>query len=132
MAINRKTRKYTDINFLFNIHPRTNDLVLRVDEDAVKQSVMNLIKTRPFERPFHPEISSQVYAMLFENFTPITSQVIRKSIEDVINKFEPRVTLLSVLVDEDADNNRLTVTIIFRLNNSENPITVTTFLERAR
>ena len=84
------------------------------------------------ERPFHPEIGCQVYNLLFENFNPITAQVMKKTIYDAINKFEPRVTVLDVKIREDVDKNDLSVDIIFRLNNSEKPITLTTSITRAR
>lgn len=132
MTKQRNTKTYSDINLDFLSHPRTRDIVKKTDEDAVKASVVNLVRTKPYERPFHPEIGSQVYALLFENFTPITGQIIERTIRDVINKFEPRVEIINVAVTEAQDYNSISVTITFKLRNSERPITVTTLLERVR
>ena len=128
----RNNRQYTDLNMLFTKHPLTGDVTKKQDEEAVKTSLRNLISTRHYERPFHPEIGCQIHSMLFENFTPVTLQVMKKTIFDVVEKFEPRVTVLDVKIRERVDDNRLDLDIIFRLNNSERPITVSTFLTRVR
>ncbi len=130
----KKSRKYSDLNFLFGVHPITKDVLVRVDDDAIKNSVKNLVLTRIYDRLFHPEIGCQVTSMLFEPFTPITSEIIKKTIRNVINSFEPRVSLIDVRVNEDVDGHSLAITIDFRIINAENPdvLSVTTFLERVR
>jgi len=128
----RNTRQYSDFNLLFSSHPVTGDVARKNDEEAVKQSLRNLISTRHYERPFHPEIGCQIHGLLFENFNPVTAQVMKKTIIDTIDKFEPRVTVLEVKIKEKADNNEIVCDIIFRLNNSDRPITLTTLLTRVR
>ena len=128
----RNTRQYTDFNLLFTSHPVTADVTVKNDEEAVKQSLRNLISTRNYERPFHPEIGCQIHGLLFENFNPVTVQVMKKTIIDTIDKFEPRVTVLEVKISEKADDNEVACDIIFRLNNSDRPITLTTLLTRVR
>jgi phage baseplate assembly protein W len=132
MAITRNTRQYTDFNLLFTRHPVTGDVTKKNDEEAVKASLRNLISTRHYERPFHPEIGCQIHSLLFENFNPVTSQVMKKTIYDTINKFEPRVTVLDVIIREKPDNNDISLDIIFRLNNSDRPVTLTTLITRVR
>lgn len=131
-TIQRNTRTFSDLNLLFNVNPFTRDVTKRIDEEAVKASVRNLIQTRNFERPFHPEIGCQVNSLLFENITPVVYQIIKKTIFDVIEKFEPRVVVLDVKTQETPDTNTLDVTIIFRIINSEQPITLRTTIQRVR
>ena len=128
----RNTRQYSDFNLLFSSHPVTGDVTRKNDEEAVKQSLRNLISTRNYERPFHPEIGCQIYSLLFENFNPVTKQVMMKTIFDTIQKFEPRATVLDVKLRERIDQNDLSIDIIFKINNSERPITLTTFITRVR
>lgn len=132
MATNRNTRQWSDLNLLFTTHPATADITKKTDEEAVKASLKNLISTKNYERPFHPEIGCQIFSILFEPFTPVTVQVMKKTIADVINKFEPRVVLLDVRIQDRPDNNDLTVTIFFKLLNSEKPVTLTTSISRVR
>ena len=128
----RNTRQYSDFNLLFSSHPVTGDVMRKNDEEAVKQSLRNLISTRHYERPFHPEIGCQLHGLLFENFNPVTVQVMKKTIFDTIDKFEPRVTVLDVKIRENVDKNDISCDIIFRLNNSDRPITLTTLITRVR
>ena len=102
------------------------------DFDAVKTSVMNLVLTKYYERPFHPEIGCNVTAMLFENISSITALSIQRSIEDAIQNFEPRVKLQSVVVNPNYEGNGYTVNITFYVLNIAQPQTVTFFLERLR
>ena len=128
----RNTRVFSDLNLLFTVNPVTADVTKKTDEEAIKLSLKNLISTRHFERPFHPEIGCQIHGLLFENFNPITRQVMKKTIFDVVAKFEPRVTILNVALRERIDNNDISSEITFKINNSEKPITLTTAISRIR
>lgn len=132
MAINRKTRQYSDLNLLFTTHPTTADITKKIDEEAVKASIRNLISTRNYERPFHPEIGCQIFSLLFENFNPITLQVMKNTIRDVIQKYEPRVKLLDVNIRDRSENNEIQIEVFFKLINSEKPITLTSVISRVR
>ena len=55
-----------------------------------------------------------------------------RTIRESIEKFEPRVRLIELVVDEAEDSNELVVNIIFALKNTNNPITITTFISRVR
>jgi phage baseplate assembly protein W len=129
--MSRKTRTYSDIDFAFSL-AANGDVAVKYDENAIKQSVRNLVLTANYERLFHPEIGCQVHNQLFENFTPITEYVIRQTVYDVLTKFEPRILLLDVDVIDDSDNNGIRISITFRFTNDPRPVTVVTFLTRVR
>lgn len=131
-TINRKTRQFTDLNLLFTKHPVTADVNKKVDEEAVKASLKNLISTRHYERPFHPEIGCQIFSLLFENYSPVTRQVMKKTIFDVIEKFEPRVQVLDVKIQDRPDNNSIDLDIIFKIINNDKPITLRSAISRIR
>lgn len=131
-TINRKVRTFSDLNLTFGMHPSTGDVLKRYDEDAVKNSVKNLILTKNFERPFHPEIGCQLYNLLFENFDAITAELARRTIESVITAYEPRARLIDIRIEQTDDINEMAVTVEFMMINNDRPLTVTTFLNRAR
>lgn len=131
-TIFRKARFFRDLDMAFKANPFTNDVYVKVNEEAVKNSVKNLVLTQHYERPFHPEIGSPVYGLLFEPFTPIIKNTLEKSIETVIETFEPRAKLVNVTVVDKPDENSLDVRIDFRINNIEKPLTVTTNIQRVR
>jgi len=104
----------------------------KVGVNAIMQSLTNLILLNHYEKPFHPEIGSNVRKMLFEPIDPVVAQILAKEITDVITNFEPRVDLQNVYVVENTDGNGFDVTIEFFMSNVAEPITVTFFLERLR
>lgn len=126
------TRIFKDLDLMFTAHPVTGDVARKYDENAIKQSVKNLILTQNFERPFHSEIGSQVRALLFENATPMTKALLKKTITDVINNFEPRVQLIDVGVQFLEDRNSVGIEIQFKIRNTFTPLSVNLVLERTR
>lgn len=128
----RNTRTFSDLDFNFTAHPVTKDITRKYDEAAIKQSLKNLILTQNFERPFHSEIGSQVRAVLFEPVSPMTTVMLRKSIEDVVLNFEPRVILDDIEIAGNIDNNAYSIRIIFRIINTETPLEVDLILKRTR
>lgn len=130
--MHRAARLFSDLDFNFQPHPVTGDLVVRYDENAIKQSLKNLIMTRNYERPFHSEIGSPVRELLFDLITPMTSLMVRRAIVDLVSNFEPRVVLTEVDVIASPENNSLYVSISFRIVNTEKPLTLDFVLERTR
>ena len=131
-TINRLVRRYTDINLMFTPHPYSKDILTRKNIDAVKTSIQNLILTNNYERPFHPEIGSQVNNLMFELFIPSTIAALKKSIEDTITKFEPRASILDINIVDNSDQNAVDIEVTFSLNNVTSPITVLTTITRVR
>lgn len=125
-------RQFKDLDLNFNIHPAKKDINKHVGDMAVINSIKNLILTNDYERPFHPEIGSNVRALLFENVDVVTANVLENEIAQVIRNYEPRASLKKVTVIPDLDRNAFRVQIeIFVLNQAQ-PVVVTFFLERVR
>lgn len=128
----RNTRTFSDLDLNFTPHPVTGDITRRFDDAAIKQSLKNLILTRNFERPFHSEIGSPVRELMFDLITPMTAHMVKRAIIDLVSNFEPRVRLTEVSVIASPDNNSLYVNIVFRIVNTERPLTLDFVLERTR
>ena len=128
----RATRIYKDLDLDFGRNTVTNDVNKITDIESVKRSVRNLINTNHFERPFHPEIGSDVRAMLFEPMTPLTALNLQRKVAEVLNNFEPRINLQQVLASPDLDRNSYALKILFYVVGSNQPVEVETFLERLR
>jgi len=128
----RQTRTFADLDLNFIANPVTGDVYKKYDENAIKQSIKNLIMTNHYERLFHPEIGSQVTGLLFEPFSPLLKAMLHRAIINTINNYEPRVILLSVDVNLNPDNHTVYVVINFKIKNTERPITVDLTLQRTR
>lgn len=123
---------YTDLDLDFFAHPTTGDVVKKVGDEAIKRSIRNLIFSNFYERPFRSYLGSSVRQMLFENINPLTSTFLETAIRDVINNFEPRVSLMDVTVSVDADRNGFNVRLQYVIKNREEPVITSIFLERVR
>ena len=139
----RQSRKFKDIDLNFTRHPVSNDIGTLEDAIAIKRSVRNLIQTNYYERPFHPELGCGVRQLLFENYTPMTSIFLKRKIEEVLQNYEPRISLTSIvinddnlitnkLVGDDVDNNRLVVEIHFYIIGVPGPQAMSVELQRLR
>lgn len=128
----RNTRLFSDIDLNFTKNEVTGDIYKKYDEAAIKQSLKNLLFTSNYERPFHPEIGSQLRKLLFEPISPLLQGMLEAEITNTVLNFEPRVKLLKVEVRLNPDNNLVIVIIIFRIVNTEKPLTVEFTLQRTR
>ena len=114
----RPTTRYRDLDMFFVRKKETKDVNIVTDILAVKRSVRNLVLMNHYAKPFHPEIGSGVRDILFENVGPITSFVLSKKIQDVIENFEPRAQVIGVSVLPDFDRNAYEVTLQFFVVNA--------------
>ena len=124
--------RYKDLDLDFIPHPITKDLVSKINDEAVKRSIRNLVLLNTYEKPFHPEIGSDVRNLLFELATPLTAIRLKNAIQEVIENFEPRAQLLDISVSNDIDNNAFAVTIVFRVINEDRVESLSFSLERLR
>lgn len=125
-------RTYKDLDLLFNVHPIKKDINKHTAEMAVINSIKNLILTNHYERPFQPELGSNVSKLLFENLDFVTAASLEREIQQTIANFEPRASVYRVRAIPDYDNNGFTVDMEFLIINRTEPITITFFLDRVR
>lgn len=126
------TRTFRDLDLNFTIHPVRKDINTHKNEYAIINSVKNLVLTNHYERPFQPEIGSNIRRLLFENVDTVTAAQIEREITETVENFEPRVQVSKVTAAADPDNNGYKVTLEFFVINNANPITINFFLERIR
>ena len=128
-----RERSYTDIDFGFRANPVTGDIALKRDEQAVKQSVVNILSTNRGERPFDPDFGANIRNQLFENFDPIVGQLIDDDIRSALRNYEPRVRVLNVGVDARPDRNSIDISVEFEIQSPEQTVTTVNFsVERLR
>lgn len=140
MAITRAD-KYTDrkektiasdFDTLFQPHPHTGDLLRITDENAIKQSLRNLLLTSRFERPYSSVYNVGMNDLLFEPANIDTAAAIKARIVDVIKFNEPRVRLVDVRVGFIEQQNAYQATIVFNMINRTDTISLDMVLTRVR
>ena len=132
MAGQAKQERYKDIDLDFIAHPVTGDVLQLKNTKAIKQSVRNLIMMGKFDKPFQPHINGRVRQMLFEPDSPLTRVEMRKSIYDILSRYEPRIRLLDVNILHNEAQNSYDITIRYQVVNETTIETISIILERLR
>jgi phage baseplate assembly protein W len=122
------SKGFKDISLSFSRHPITNDISAIYNEDAIKKSVMNLVRTKLGERFFNPFIGSNVEAMLFELSTLGLDDAITEEIRTTIINFEPRVVLRDISVNDNFDNNELFIEVVYDIVGLPTPTQTLSFV----
>jgi phage baseplate assembly protein W len=107
------SRSFKDISLSFARHPVTNDVIALKNEDAIKKSVINLVRTRLGERFFNDLLGTSVENSMFELQNSGISSFLQEEITSLLNNFEPRIKLRTVFIDEPADTNDLNINISY-------------------
>ena len=131
MSVTRISRSFKDISLSFDPHPITNDLLVLVNQQAIRRSIRNLVQTIPTERFFNPILGSDVRQSLFEFVDFGTASDIRDQILNTISNFEPRVNDVDVQVDPRPDENEFEITITFDIIGQEIPTQQFSFILEA-
>lgn len=126
------TRDYKDFDLNFGIHPITKDISKKTGSNAIVQALRSIILLNHYEKPFHPEIGSNIRKLLFEPMDPVSANILASEIKIAIMNFEPRVTVNNVFVKENYTENGFDVTVEFFMKNTEKPLVLSFFLERLR
>jgi phage baseplate assembly protein W len=94
--------------------------------NQIQSNLINLLLTNKGERLYNPEFGADLKTVLFEGITEDTSNIIQNLIITNVNIFIPEITISSVDVVKDEDNNTISVTVQYRINISgqANQITV--------
>jgi len=131
-AKTKKINLYQDFKKNLEISPISSDITVWKDEDAVKESIKNLILTDKGERLMQPELGGDINALLFENITPAVLILIQNQVRTTIELYEPRAELIDVIATSNIDDNTVRVNIQFYITNVQQPIKLDVFLERTR
>ncbi len=107
------SRSFKDISLSFTKHPVTNDITILKNEDAIKKSVINLVRTRLNERFFNNLIGTSVDNTLFEIGNSDIFSFLEEEITTLLNNFEPRILLRNVEIEIPDDTNDLNIKITY-------------------
>ena len=129
---NRISRTFKDLDLDFGLNSVTKDVNKLTDAEAIKRSVRNLINLNNYEKPFRPEIGSGIRGLLFEPMTELTSHFMQVKIAEILNQFEPRISVSNIIINNQEDRNAYSVSIHFLIKGTQEPVVVETFLERLR
>ena len=113
--VDSRKKTITDLDLGLTLHPIRKDIIPLRDDNAIKNSIKNLLQTNRFERPFQPNTGADLRGLLFEPADSITKGLIKDQIKSTIKRFEPRVVLQNILIEDEAESNRYRIQIQFRI-----------------
>jgi phage baseplate assembly protein W len=100
----------------------TDSSVLPIQQDArlIKNDLIQLLLTVPGERIMKPEIGTPIRSLVFEHVVDSDIASLKSEIRTSIERFEPRVTVVEILIQIDNDNSTITITIYGVVNLESN------------
>ena len=124
---------FKDLSVTFKKHPVTDDMIAVKDNAAIIQSISNLLLTKKGERPFQPDLGSDLQKTLFEPLDYASSGLVRSEVIRVLRTYEPRIRVDSVICKPEYMENGYQVELSYTIvGRDDAPVTVEFFLERTR
>ncbi len=121
MPLERVSPGFKDLSMTFQANPLNFDLIGLKNENAIARSVRNIVFTLPGEKFFDEDFGSRISATLFENIDDISADIIVDEITQSIERYEPRVDLISVEAFPNFDNNSFDVLIVYDIIGADVP-----------
>jgi len=135
MALTPRTRNiefFSDFESNLERIPGREDIARRTNEQAVRDSIRNLVLTDRGERLMQPDIGCDIRGSLFENIDQNTILILKENIKSTIRQYEPRCIVKDIIVNANIDRHEVFVKIIFSVINSNRNLSLTIDLSRVR
>ena len=110
-----RSRAFKDLAMDFTRNLFTNDVNSVSNDNAIKQSVKNLVLTVPGEKFYQPNYGSRITALLFEPLDPFLVDAIQNEILNTLRNNEKRITVTKVQCAADYENNAIEVTVEYKI-----------------
>ena len=116
MPVPYPTKQFKDISLSFKKHPVTKDILVLKDNDAIKKSVMNIVRTSVGDRFYESTLGTKVGDLLFSLNTDEYSQSLLKSeIKTALQNWEPRVKVIKINTSYLNDSSSVEVSVEYEI-----------------
>ncbi len=92
------------------------------EHDHIRESILQILGTRPGERFMNPEFGSRLNDLVFEQNDEVLQGLVRHYVVDAIKRWEKRVIITGVTFDsapQNIEDNLLSVRIAYRIIQSQ-------------
>lgn len=121
---------FADIPMFFTRNSFTNDLNVKKDLTAIRESIKNIVLTNKGERAFDYDFGGNIYALLFENLDRVELYGFKIQLANMISMYEPRVNVNEIYFDFGIHDIDITIEYSIVYINTKDKITIK--LERSR
>lgn len=108
-------KKYKDVDLCFKRNPITGDIAVKKDERAIEQALKNVMLTRKGEKPFAPNVGSNISDILFEPMDAFSADRLERELIDNVGQFDERIRIIDVEVREDRSESGYICRIDYRI-----------------
>lgn len=84
----------------------------------VEESIGIILGTQHGQRAMRPDFGSNLMSLVFAPNNAATANLARFYVEDSLSRWEPRIELQDVAVENDDRNGRLVITVTYRLRST--------------
>lgn len=109
------SRSFKDISLSFLKNPITNDILVIKNEDAIKKSVMNLVKTKLGERFFNSLLGSRINESIFELSNTGIDVVLESELSTLLSNYEKRISVSNISAEVIEDDYELNIKIDYTI-----------------
>jgi len=121
---------FSDLPMFLSKNFFTNDINLKKDAMAIKESIKNIILTRSGERPFDLNFTGYIYDLLFENIIDSQLAQYKVHIANIVGLYEYRVNVTDVIIE--STNFNVDIEIIYEIKSFEKIDSIKLSIERTR
>ena len=129
--VSRK-KPHRDLDLSLKIHPIRKDIIPLKDDNAIKNALRNLLVSNFYDRPFSRDKGANLKGLLFEPADVITTITMRKNLEAVIKKYEPRVAIRRINIIDNPDTNSYRINVNFKIKENDTNESVSIVLRRLK
>ena len=128
------TVPFKDLSLSFAKNKVTDDILVKKEDAAVKQAVLNLLLTNKGERVYDSDYGSNIRTYLFEPLDFGTAGTIKDEIVRTLKNYEPRVSIDECVVEPNIESNGFDVRLDFQVLSRADvpPISIEFFLNRSQ
>ena len=114
-TLTRNSTSITDLNLSFEINSYNGDLNKLSTDAVIRRSLDTILTTGMMEKPFREDFGSDVAIRLFEVAGSRDIPAIRSQIRNSIEKNEPRIKLIDLVIKFNPNHHRLELTISYMI-----------------
>ena len=111
--MNMMIQYYSDLNLAFKPHPKTGDVTLLTNEDAVRRSLLHIGMMLPYDIPFKPDAHGHVRELLFEIPSDATRLALASNIKWALTTLEPRADIKEINAVLDSSEAGYNIEVVF-------------------
>jgi len=90
-------------------------------EQKIRESILIILGTQYNERVMRPDFGCNLKSLVFAPNNAATANLARHYVEEGLTKWEPRIALDEVLVENDNSEERLMIQVCYRIKSTNEP-----------